>query len=62
MAAGSGTVCLLVHAAEELRKLIRTKYDKTYDVSIVRRDIPGKTFVSARRVPLPQTCSAVAVM
>ncbi|GFR40741.1 hypothetical protein Agub_g1351, partial [Astrephomene gubernaculifera] len=29
----------------ELRELIYTKYGKTYDVSFVRRDIPGKTFV-----------------
>ncbi|GLC47100.1 hypothetical protein PLESTB_000435900 [Pleodorina starrii] len=32
-------------SAEELRRLIYTKYGKTYDVSFVRRDIPGKTFV-----------------
>ncbi len=31
--------------AAELRQLIYTKYGKTYDVSFVRRDIPGKTFV-----------------
>lgn len=33
-------------SAEELRNLIYTKYGKTYDLSFVRRDIPGKTFVS----------------
>lgn len=33
-------------AAQELRELVFTKYDKTYDMSFVRRDIPGKTFVS----------------
>ncbi|GLI69234.1 hypothetical protein VaNZ11_013809 [Volvox africanus] len=32
-------------SAQELRQLIFTKYGKTYDVSFVRRDIPGKTFV-----------------
>ncbi|GIL92528.1 hypothetical protein Vretifemale_20045 [Volvox reticuliferus] len=32
-------------SAQELRQLIYTKYGKTYDVSFVRRDIPGKTFV-----------------
>ncbi|PNW85680.1 hypothetical protein CHLRE_03g197850v5 [Chlamydomonas reinhardtii] len=31
--------------AAEMRELIVTKYGKTYDVSFVRRDIPGKTFV-----------------
>lgn len=31
--------------AAELRQLIYSKYGKTYDVSFVRRDIPGKTFV-----------------
>lgn len=29
----------------ELRELVYTKYGKTYDLSFVRRDIPGKTFV-----------------
>ncbi|PNH04303.1 hypothetical protein TSOC_009553, partial [Tetrabaena socialis] len=29
----------------ELRQLIFTKYGKNFDVSFVRRDIPGKTFV-----------------
>jgi hypothetical protein len=41
-------------AGGELRKLIATKYGKTHDVSIVRRDIPGKTLVCAPlRRPLP---------
>lgn len=31
--------------ADELRKLIFTKYGKTCDMSFVRRDLPGKTFV-----------------
>ncbi|GAX81528.1 hypothetical protein CEUSTIGMA_g8956.t1 [Chlamydomonas eustigma] len=32
--------------AEELRLLIFQKYGKSHDMSLVRRDIPGKTFVS----------------
>ncbi|KAG2498067.1 hypothetical protein HYH03_003827 [Edaphochlamys debaryana] len=32
--------------ADELRRLIFEKYNKTYDVSIVRRDLPGRSFVS----------------
>ncbi|KAG2433568.1 hypothetical protein HYH02_012685 [Chlamydomonas schloesseri] len=31
--------------AAEMRELIALKYGKTHDVSFVRRDIPGKTFV-----------------
>ena len=31
--------------ADELRSLIFKKYNKSHDMSIVRRDIPGKTFV-----------------
>lgn len=31
--------------ADELRRLIFSKYNKSHDMSIVRRDIPGKTFV-----------------
>eukprot|EP01026_Neomeris_dumetosa_P069283 TRINITY_DN68382_c0_g1_i3.p3 TRINITY_DN68382_c0_g1~~TRINITY_DN68382_c0_g1_i3.p3 ORF type:complete len:177 (-),score=28.22 TRINITY_DN68382_c0_g1_i3:246-776(-) len=30
----------------ELRQLIKGKYGKSYDISIARRDIPGKTLVS----------------
>eukprot|EP00798_Chlamydomonas_sp_ICE-L_P002224 gene2224-33786_t len=30
---------------EELRSLVYKKYGKTHDISMVRRDIPGKTFV-----------------
>jgi len=30
---------------QEMRDLIYTKFGKTYDVSLVRRDIPGKSFV-----------------
>eukprot|EP01023_Acetabularia_acetabulum_P003421 TRINITY_DN11432_c0_g2_i3.p2 TRINITY_DN11432_c0_g2~~TRINITY_DN11432_c0_g2_i3.p2 ORF type:complete len:281 (+),score=43.27 TRINITY_DN11432_c0_g2_i3:57-899(+) len=32
--------------AGEFRQLIKSKYGKSYDVSIARRDIPGKTLVS----------------
>ena len=31
--------------AGELRELIFSKYGKSYDISFVRRDFPGKTFV-----------------
>eukprot|EP01025_Chloroclados_australasicus_P025839 TRINITY_DN2572_c0_g1_i4.p1 TRINITY_DN2572_c0_g1~~TRINITY_DN2572_c0_g1_i4.p1 ORF type:complete len:261 (+),score=27.97 TRINITY_DN2572_c0_g1_i4:113-895(+) len=30
----------------EFRQLIKSKYGKSYDISIARRDIPGKTLVS----------------
>ncbi len=36
--------------AGELRELIFTKYGKSYDISFVRRDFPGKTFVRRVRV------------
>ncbi|MEW5302045.1 MAG: hypothetical protein WDW38_008676 [Sanguina aurantia] len=30
----------------ELRRLLFTKFGKTYDLSFIRRDIPGKTFIA----------------
>eukprot|EP00195_Chlamydomonas_chlamydogama_P015878 CAMPEP_0202911572 /NCGR_PEP_ID=MMETSP1392-20130828/55338_1 /ASSEMBLY_ACC=CAM_ASM_000868 /TAXON_ID=225041 /ORGANISM="Chlamydomonas chlamydogama, Strain SAG 11-48b" /LENGTH=289 /DNA_ID=CAMNT_0049602127 /DNA_START=104 /DNA_END=970 /DNA_ORIENTATION=- len=38
-------VAMVPLTAAELRELIFTKYGKSYDMSIVRRDIPGKAFV-----------------